>query len=214
MEEVHAEKSSGSEKAVLQRHRIANVVLIGATGSGKTVVGRHLAQLLGFGFVDVDSLIEKRTGHAVARIFAEQGERVFRSQEQEALKFLSKVQNHVIVPGAGAVEDEENWQILKKLGPVIWLATPTHAVVNRLLMKTDELLGRPLLADALKLEDPEERRRYLTLRLDELQKRRLEFYQMADFTLASYYCTPETTAHGIKALLLEADYPQAEPNRI
>lgn len=214
MEEVQAEKPIGNEKAVLQRHRIPNVVLIGATGSGKTVVGRHLAQLLGFGFIDLDSVIENRTGKAVARIFAEQGERAFRSQEHEALKFLAKIQNHVIVPGAGAVEDEENWHILKKLGPVIWLATPTHAVVSRLVMKPDELLARPLLSDALKLEDPEERRRYLTLRLDELQKRRLEFYQRADFTLASYYCTPETTAHAIKALLLEADHPQPEPNRI
>ncbi len=214
MEEVQAEKPAGSEKAVLQRHRIPNVVLIGATGSGKTVVGAHLAQLLGFGFADVDRLIESRAGKAVPRIFAEQGERAFRGYEQETLRFLSKVQNHVIVPGAGAIEDDENWQILKKLGPVIWLATPTHAIVSRLVLKQDELLGRPLLADALKIEDLDERRRYLTLRLDELLKRRLEFYQKADFTLASYYCTPETTAHAIKALLLEGDHPQADPNRI
>src|ERR1700754_258088 len=64
---------------------IERLVLTGFMGSGKSTVGRSLAQRLGWRFVDLDSLIEQRDGRAVSRIFEEDGESAFRAMETEAL---------------------------------------------------------------------------------------------------------------------------------
>lgn len=201
-------------RLALNRPKTPNVVLVGASGSGKTTVGQALARILGFGFLDVDKLIEKRTGKTVEAIFAELGEEGFRSLESETIGSLERVLNHVVVPGAGALNHEKSFELLKRLGPVVWLATPVSDIANRLLMKPDEIRKRPLLASAVEIENKNERRKYLYTKLEEMQKFRMEFYQKADKFLVTSFATPETTAQLIKSLLIEKNLPQVPADQL
>src|SRR5580704_14027323 len=91
---------------------IERLVLTGFMGSGKSTVGRSLAQRLGWGFVDLDSLIEQRDGRAVSRIFEESGEAAFRAVETEALISSLQESQLVIALGGGALETTANRQAL------------------------------------------------------------------------------------------------------
>ena len=88
--------------------RVERIVLTGFMGSGKSTVGRSLAQRLDWRFADLDSIIEQREGRAVSRIFAESGETIFRALENEAL--ISSLQESLLVValGGGALETPAN----------------------------------------------------------------------------------------------------------
>lgn len=88
--------------------RVRRIVLTGFMGSGKSTVGRSLAQRLGWRFIDLDHLIERRDGRAVSRIFAESGEAVFRTMETEALTSSLREPRLVIALGGGALETPAN----------------------------------------------------------------------------------------------------------
>jgi len=77
-------------------------------GAGKSTVGRILARLLGFGFVDVDAMIEQREGASVARIFAARGEPAFRDLEAAAIAELASRDCVVVAAGGGAPVQERN----------------------------------------------------------------------------------------------------------
>jgi shikimate kinase len=91
---------------------VERIVLTGFMGSGKSTVGRSLAQRLGWRFVDLDNLIEQRDGRAVSRIFAESGEAAFRALESEALFHLLQQSRLVVALGGGALETTANRQAL------------------------------------------------------------------------------------------------------
>ncbi len=77
-------------------------------GSGKSTVGRRLAQRLGWRFVDLDSIIEQRDGRAVSRIFSESGEAAFRAMETQALISSLNEPRLVLALGGGALETPAN----------------------------------------------------------------------------------------------------------
>jgi shikimate kinase len=87
---------------------VERIVLTGFMGSGKSTVGRSLAQRLGWRFIDLDSLIEQRDGRAVSRIFAESGEAAFRTMETEALLSSLQEPRLVVALGGGALETAAN----------------------------------------------------------------------------------------------------------
>ena len=87
---------------------VERIVLTGFMGSGKSTVGRSLAQRLGWRFVDLDNLIEQRDGRTVSRIFAESGEAAFRTLETEALTSSLREPRLVMALGGGALETPTN----------------------------------------------------------------------------------------------------------
>ena len=87
---------------------VERIVLTGFMGSGKTTVGRSLAQRLGWRFVDLDNVIEQRGGRAVSRIFAESGEAAFRAMETEVLASSLREPHLVLALGGGALETPAN----------------------------------------------------------------------------------------------------------
>src|SRR5438876_8390883 len=93
-----------------------SVVLIGARGSGKSTIGRKLADQLWQTFFDVDEQIVKRAGKSIRDIFAQDGEARFRQIETEVIKEAAKLSEHVIALGGGSLMREENHQILKAAG--------------------------------------------------------------------------------------------------
>lgn len=151
----------------------------------------------------MDQAIEKKAKMPISEIFEKHGEFGFRDLELEVLDSLKNILNHVIVTGAGAVEGEGQFAKLKKLGPIVWLATPVSEIVARFLMKPDELRRRPLLAPAVNIENNRERMDYLTKALSDMLARRLPYYEQADLVLMSHFATEETTAWGIKNLLVD-----------
>lgn len=120
-----------------------NVVLIGFMGSGKSSVGRQLAQRLAYRFVDTDQMIEQKAGKSISEIMKEGGEAAFRRMEQELLAALPELpERNVISTGGGLPIAEGNADILKQAGFVIYLRTQPETILYRLSGDTQ----RPLLA--------------------------------------------------------------------
>lgn len=128
--------------------RPSNIVLVGLMGSGKTTVGKLVAQSLGFTFVDTDEIIIQNAGKPIPEIFAAEGETGFRQHETAALRQLLDQSDHqpplVIATGGGIVTQPVNLPLLKQLGFVVWL----YATPNTLHHRTAHSDDRPLLRNA------------------------------------------------------------------
>ena len=118
-----------------------NVYLIGPMGSGKTAVGRRLATLLGWQFIDSDAEIEKRTGVDIRYIFEKEGEARFRQRERDVIADLTTLDGVVVATGGGVILDPANRERLAKTGTVVYLETTIDTLVRR----TKTAKTRPLL---------------------------------------------------------------------
>ncbi|MCB9850409.1 MAG: shikimate kinase [Phycisphaerales bacterium] len=123
-----------------------NLVLIGYRGSGKTTVGRMLADERDCAFVDTDELIAHRAGKSIADIFADDGEPVFRKQETDAIKLATSQSGRVISVGGGAIESEKNRKTLRSYGTVVWLEAPAAILWQRISGDVATASQRPDLA--------------------------------------------------------------------
>lgn len=122
---------------------VARIVLVGFMGSGKSTVGRWLADLLGWEFIDFDEEIERATGRSIPELFREEGEPAFRALEAELTEELSGLDGAVLAPGGGWVTQPE---LLDVLGPgtyVVWLRISPEAALERV---GADRTRRPLLA--------------------------------------------------------------------
>ena len=108
-----------------------NIILIGMPGSGKSTVGVLLAKSLGYGFVDVDLLIQQREGALLQEILDERGVDAFLDAEEKAVLSLD-CDRCVIAPGGSAVCREGAAQHLKSLGTVIYLEVPLEELSGRI----------------------------------------------------------------------------------
>ncbi len=131
---------------------VDRIVLTGFMGSGKTSVGRVLAERLGWRFLDLDAEIERRDGRTVPEIFAASGEAHFRHLETAALAGLLGQRRVVVALGGGAPEELGN-RLLMEQTPrtaVVYLAAPLETLLER--CERDDArtgtAGRPLLAQA------------------------------------------------------------------
>ena len=104
--------------------QFSNLVLVGMPGSGKTTVGRRLAELLHRPFVDVDELIVRKAGRSIPDIFARDGEAHFRVLESKVIEELSAGHGLVVATGGGSVLRERNRRLLQRNGLVFWLHRP------------------------------------------------------------------------------------------
>ena len=101
--------------------KLMNIVLIGMPGSGKSYVGKRMAQKLGKDFIDTDEEIVKREGMSIPEIFKEKGEEYFRSVETAVLKDVCSLSGKVIATGGGIVKKGENKDIIRQNAKVIWV---------------------------------------------------------------------------------------------
>ena len=118
-----------------------NVILVGMMGSGKTTVGRLVAERTGREFIDLDEMIEQQVGKRIAQIFEEVGEEGFRELETQTLREIAGATHAVIATGGGLVIKAENRRILQDLGIVVWLDAPPDELLKRI--GNDE--SRPML---------------------------------------------------------------------
>ena len=136
-----------------------NIVLCGFMGSGKTVVGRELAKIMGAKFVDTDDLIEKEQGVAIKAIFAAHGEDYFRDLEYEMCKKVAQMKGAVVSTGGGAMTFARNVEAIKQGSKVVFLDASFDVICDRIGNSTT----RPLFQDrekAKKLYD-ERKDKYL-----------------------------------------------------
>ncbi|MDQ6885111.1 MAG: shikimate kinase, partial [Candidatus Dormibacteraeota bacterium] len=118
-----------------------NIVLIGFMGSGKSTVGRLLAERLKRPFRDLDDEIATATGQPIAITFEREGEEGFRRRESDCLRAALEADGQVIAVGGGAPLVEENWARLRDGNTVVALTAEPRELAERLRGSTD----RPLL---------------------------------------------------------------------
>ena len=143
-----------------------NIVLIGFMGTGKSSVGKRLAQSLAWDFVDTDLVIGEVTNLSVKEIFRRHGETRFRSEERIVVARLSQKEQLVIATGGGTVVDPRNLEALAKNGIIVGL----HATVDTILSRVGQKNERPLLKGTKET-------------IEKLWTERQECYAQADFTI-------------------------------
>ena len=127
------------------RQEMENIVLIGMPSSGKSTVGRALAERLGKRFADSDALVTERIGMPIADYFAQRGEAAFREREQEAVADLAATGGQVIATGGGAILRPENVTALRRSGRLVFLDRSPEkliATADRPLASDREALRR------------------------------------------------------------------------
>ena len=144
---------------------MANIVLIGMPGAGKTTIGRKLSKALGRPVLDADDKVVEQTGRTIKDLFQE-GEDVFRQAESEAVKTLAAMDGIIISCGGGVVKRPENMAYLQETGKIFFLNRDLAAIAGSV-----DKVTRPLLNSA---ED----------RLTQLYRERMPLYlKYADYTI-------------------------------
>lgn len=137
-------------------------------GCGKSYIGRNLAPLLGFEYVDIDKYIEEKEALTIKEIFEQKGEDYFRLQEKDFIQQVDDKENLVISTGGGAPCFFDNMDVMNKKGLTIYLNRNKEKTIWRLLKGQYK---RPLIANL----SPEE----LSAFYDERLESRKPFYEKA-----------------------------------
>jgi shikimate kinase/3-dehydroquinate synthase len=165
--------------------------LTGLPGSGKSTVGRLVARLLGWRFLDSDDLIAERLGLPIDHIFQKHGEAYFRQLESEILAAVTHQEKVVLATGGGAVIAEANRNLMHQAGLIVYLCTSVDVAWQRIqtdLRQSGTTAIRPLLTG----EDGK-------YRLQDLYHARKQWYEEAGLHLTTDDQTPETLALQVAA---------------
>ena len=171
-----------------------NVVLTGFMGTGKSTVGRLLAERLGRPFVDVDAQIVERAGCTIPEIFAKRGEAGFRTLEGEVCRDVGGRGGLVIATGGGALLDEDVREAMEETGTIVCLTCDVDEILRRL----GGVLNRPLLDRSF--GDPR-------LRIERLLTERAEGYAALPHHVDTMGCAPDEVVEAIVGLLAEVVLP-------
>ena len=163
-----------------------NIILVGFMASGKTSVGRALAERTGWTLVDADHVIVARAGKPIHRIFSEDGEPAFRELERQVIADLCAGERQVIASGGGAFISEQNREVMLSGGRVFFLSASPATILRRVQEEDAGGPIRPLLA----VEDPE-------ARIAELLSQRAPAYAQAHHTVE----TDALTAEGVSVYI-------------
>lgn len=130
-----------------------NIVLIGIGGSGKSTIGKLLAEKLGKKFMDMDNMVEEKLNISITQIVKTMGWEKFRNFESQLVDDLCKLNNVVVSSGGGVVIRDENIPKLKMNGILIWLKARIDTLVNRI----GDGKNRPILTNPIRIKEDLER---------------------------------------------------------
>ncbi|GAI37661.1 unnamed protein product, partial [marine sediment metagenome] len=164
-----------------------NIVLIGFRGTGKTTVGKRLAEKLNLEFIDADDFIERKYGFSISELFQTKGESLFRLLESDVINELSKLDSRIIAAGGGAVLKYKNIKNLKRHGIIILLEADGDTVYQRIQADDKTKTQRPKLTG-----------NELYREIKELMEFRKSYYQRAaDYTVNTTNKSADTTLEEI-----------------
>ncbi|WP_456370154.1 shikimate kinase [Thermodesulfatator atlanticus] len=163
------------------------IILIGFRATGKTTVGKKLAELLSLPFLDLDEYIVKKAGKTISEIVEEKGWPAFRELEKEALFEMSKKDNLVLALGGGAVMHADEMDLIKANSSVIWLKSHPEIILKRLSEDEKTCAFRPALTDKDLAEE-------ISLLLS---KREPLYEKYADLTVETDHKAPQEIAEEI-----------------
>ena len=146
------------------------IFLIGFMGSGKSLIGRLLAEKLSLDFIDLDQAIEEKYGGSIASFFSERGEKQFRDMEAAYLRETELLRNIVIATGGGTPCFYGNLDWMNDNGLTIFLSVPPQIIAQRL---EREYVHRPLLKGKSEKE--------FAQFIEEKLESRMAFYESAQF---------------------------------
>jgi 3-dehydroquinate synthase len=170
------------------------IFLTGLSGAGKSTVGRHVATLLNWDFVDTDNMLTEHTGMPVGQALAEYGEERFRQLESEVLHEVASSERVVVSTGGGVVISEANRVFLREQGLTVYLRTSVETAWQRIqehLQDAGEHAYRPLVAGSNGQE-----------RLRNLLETRASWYEQAPVHILTDATTPAGAASQIIASAL------------
>jgi len=165
---------------------MTNIVLTGFMGTGKSSVGKLLARRLGYRFLDLDEMIVNRQKISINEIFAQYGERHFRTLEAEAIRSIAEERGMVVSTGGGAVISQENRTMFRNIGLIVNLTASPGIILERLAQDD----RRPLLHGCKDLAA-----------IDRLMNEREPFYSDADIRIDTSGKKLEDVAREIIAFL-------------
>lgn len=142
-----------------------NIVLCGFMATGKSSVGKQLAEMVGYNFLDLDAAIETEEGISIPQIFASQGESAFRELESRMVEQMTDRTGLVIATGGGTIVNPQNLEKLKRCGIVITLTADIQTILQRVGSGED----RPMLQAEDRVE-----------RIQALMEQRSQAYAKAD----------------------------------
>lgn len=145
--------------------------LCGMMGSGKSTIGKTLAQKLSVPFHDLDNLIEKKSGKSIPEIFERDGEDRFRQIEKDLIIQLAQTAKGIIALGGGTLQNQQITDHIKLNGWLVFLDCKPDTLYNRL----KESSNRPMIS-SLSNES-------LKLKITTLLNDRLKFYEQAHFSV-------------------------------
>ncbi len=160
-----------------------NIVLIGMRGSGKTAVGKLLAEKLGKRFIEMDEIIVRKMGMSIPEIVSKHGWDKFREVEAELCREVAQLDDVVNATGGGVVTRQENIRELRKKGKLVWL----DVSLDTLLKRIGDDPNRPSLTGKSQREDMEA----------VLKERRPIYEQAADYIIDTEGRTPKEIAGAI-----------------
>jgi shikimate kinase len=174
---------------VSDERQIRNIALTGFMGCGKTAVGRVVAKVSGFEFLDTDQFIEEHVGKTIPRIFEEQGEETFRRYEREVVVRLAERESTVIATGGGLLVNEQNMDTMKQYAMVFCLWASPDSIWRRVKDQSH----RPLL----QTENPRQR-------IIDLLEERKPAYSRSDMLINTEYRSARDVANLILSQFRQA----------
>ncbi len=174
------------------RH-MGTIFLIGFSGSGKSSIGRLLADKLHARFYDTDTLIVRRAGKTIPLIFGEDGERQFRKLERLVVRdVIARRGKKVVALGGGAFQSKENREMINQAGVVVYFACSQIELYRRLR----DMKDRPLLRGADEASAKE-----LKSRIKSLLAKRTKHYNQAGMKFSTSGKSVKTAAKELKRKL-------------
>lgn len=141
--------------------------------SGKTTLGKILANVIGWNFYDLDKEIEQDEGLKITDIFESKGEPYFRNIESEKLKQISQKNNVIISLGGGTIVNKDNVNFITQNGKLIYLRVEPEIIYTRIKKKTD----RPLFKQFVLAENNKDE---FIKKISSMLNEREKYYNQAD----------------------------------
>jgi len=157
--------------------------LCGMMGSGKSTVGKTLAEMLDAEFQDLDEMIANEADMSIPDIFEKHGESYFRELEQQLLIKVSQKTTGIMALGGGSLQNQRIVDHLKIYGWLVFLNVPKYVILERI----SEDQNRPMISDNNQLQNT----------VESLISQRMQFYEQAQITINAAEGTPTQIAEKI-----------------